>query len=93
MITSEDFVRRCGCRSAGECLCNPFVGMQALEKLVKVFGKEMVRKLRQKMWEGRGGWDDPKIREFLKASLKEHIEKGDMVDVANIAMFIWNIDH
>ncbi len=38
-----------------------------------------------------GGWWNPEecTVNQLRESLKEHVEKGDMVDVMNIAMFIY----
>jgi hypothetical protein len=40
----------------------------------------------------RGGWHIPHEvpLDRLKMLLKEHLEKGDMVDVGNLAMMIWN---
>jgi hypothetical protein len=40
----------------------------------------------------RSGWENPEEcpMKFLHNLLKEHVEKGDMVDVGNIAMMIWN---
>ena len=65
----------------------------ALDSLKNKFFTEMSDKITKKLIEGERGWDNPEIKEALKKSLLHHIEKGDMVDVANIAMFIWNIEH
>lgn len=65
----------------------------ALYRLNLAFSDAMHRKIVNKFKEGKRGWDDPSIKEPLKKALLEHFEKGDMVDVANFAMFIWNIEH
>lgn len=59
-------------------------------KAVDNFAKVMKNKLEKKVEEGRGGWSDKSTcsNEFLSALLREHVEKGDPVDVANIAMMI-----
>lgn len=40
---------------------------------------------------GRRGWDDPNSvsNETLTEMMKEHIDKGDMRDVALFSMMIW----
>lgn len=40
---------------------------------------------------GRSGWDNPEecSVEDLWRMLREHVEKGDPVDVANFSMMIW----
>ncbi len=56
------------------------------------FSSAMLEKLHDKRREGRSGWNDPgrcSVRQ-LKKMLSEHLKKGDMVDVANFAMMIWN---
>jgi len=59
---------------------------------VKAFGAAMLSKLNRKFHEdGKTGWDDPSWpREDILRQLTEHAAKGDMVDVANFAMFAWN---
>ncbi len=52
------------------------------------FAWRMKLKLAEARGKGRGGWeacDEP----TLMTMLREHVEKGDMRDVANIAMMIW----
>lgn len=53
---------------------------------------EMLRKMRASSKKGRGGWHDPSrcAVDFLMAQLLEHLPKGDMVDVMNFAMMLWN---
>lgn len=51
------------------------------------FAHAMKIKLARKRDEGRGGWETASA-EFLSKLLREHVEKGDPVDVANLAMMI-----
>ena len=88
-----DFQQSCGCRSVGECSHGDFVWLHALDALLTAFTAEMRKKLIRKFTEGRTGWDDPEWTEDqIMQALREHVEKenGDMVDVANFAMFLWN---
>lgn len=59
------------------------------------FAEAMSEKLAQKSLEGRGGWNRPDqcSIEDLERMLREHIAKGDPVDIANFAMMIWNRRH
>lgn len=54
------------------------------------FAGAMKTKLAKKRAEGRGGWDrkDECSPEFLSQLLREHIGKGDPVDVGNLAMML-----
>ncbi len=89
--TTEQHMAPCGCRSVGECEHNTFAWAKALDACVDDFAEAMKRKLRQKFIEGKSGWDDPTWPiEDVIAQLAAHVEKGDMVDVANFAMFAWN---
>ena len=54
---------------------------------VDLFAAKMKEKLAKSRDKGRGGWEDCPI-EYLIASLKDHISKGDPVDVANFSMMI-----
>lgn len=59
------------------------------------FAQEMEIKLGIKLAQGRSGWNKPdevSIRELQKM-LREHVDKGDPVDIANFAMMIWNRQH
>ncbi len=86
-----DFEVVCGCRSVGECHHNDSAWGRALEGITEGFRNAMLSKLRRKAVEGKSGWDDPDwTKEQILEALKEHVEKGDMVDVANFAMFLWN---
>lgn len=57
---------------------------------VSRFAAAMREKLAKKRDEGRGGWEDKaqSSNEYLSRLLREHVEKGDPVDVANLAMMI-----
>lgn len=47
----------------------------------------MNKKLHEKSLEGRGGFEDCSA-ETLSRMLREHVEKGDPVDVANFCAFL-----
>jgi hypothetical protein len=87
----EQFEVVCGCRLVGECHCNDFAWKKALDALVAAFASDIVRKLTRKALEGKSGWDDPDwTTEQIEQALRDHVDKGDPVDVANFAMFLWN---
>lgn len=92
MITTQDMIPKCGCRSVGECSHGIFAQPRAFDAVVNAFNKQMKVKFRKKYLEGRDGWDNRNQKHFIKASLKKHISKGDMVDVANLAAMIWNME-
>jgi hypothetical protein len=49
----------------------------------------MKGKLAAKRLQGRGGWQEPDVENgYLSRLLREHVDKGDPVDVANLAMMI-----
>lgn len=54
------------------------------------FAAAMKRKLAQKREEGRSGWDDPEqcSAQYLSNLLRDHVEKGDPLDVGNLAMML-----
>jgi hypothetical protein len=57
---------------------------------VEQFAAAMKAKLAKKRDEGRGGWEDKEqcSNAFLSRLLVEHVQKGDPVDVGNLAMMI-----
>ena len=59
---------------------------------IRDFAIAMRDKMDRKRAEGHGGWHDPAVCSVasLEWLLIEHIKKGDMVDIANFAMMIWN---
>lgn len=60
---------------------------ELLEQLVDNFAARMKAKLTLKSMQGWNGWQTCPIDD-LENGLKNHIEKGDMVDVANYALMI-----
>ena len=55
------------------------------------FSVRMEARLERKVAEGRRGWDDPDWDiEDIKRQLIIQVEKGNMIDAANFAMFAWN---
>jgi hypothetical protein len=67
-----------------------------LTELVNRFSDKMWHKLIRKLDQGYYGWDDPFLKKSLQESLIKHIEKGfdaeNMVDVANLAAMLWNLE-
>lgn len=57
---------------------------------VDIFAQLMKNKLIVSRDKGRHGWWDEEecTVEYLNALLKQQVEKGDMVDIANLAMMI-----
>lgn len=56
---------------------------------VDLFAQAMKRKFAQKREEGRSGWDHPSTTgAALSSMLRDHVAKGDPVDVANFAMML-----
>jgi hypothetical protein len=65
-------------------------GERADAMLVELAGAAMAAKLAKKREDGRGGWHlpDPAMDANLRKALREHLDKGDMVDVLNLAAMI-----
>jgi hypothetical protein len=63
----------------------------ALGTLLDTFAKEMGQKIFLQMQKGYQGWDKSEMIETLKQKLLTNFEKGDMVDVSILAMFLWNL--
>jgi len=59
---------------------------------VSNMAQAMRKKLKQKRLEGYSGWHDSDqcTVKRLKLMLHSHLKRGDMVDVANFAMMIYN---
>lgn len=60
------------------------------DAVVDCFAAAMKAKLATARAKGRSGWDDPAqcTQDQLTRALREHVHKGDPVDVANFAMFL-----
>lgn len=59
---------------------------------VDLFARAMKAKLKYaREVKGRHGWDDPNdsTAESLSRALRDHLEKGDPVDVANFCMMLY----
>lgn len=58
--------------------------------MVEHVKEKMLNKLAKKREDGRGNWHHPTqcSNSILIESLKKHIDKGDMVDVLNLAAMI-----
>jgi hypothetical protein len=56
------------------------------------FARAMRKKLTEKRIEGYSGWDYPYRFPIsrLKKRLADQVAKGNMVNIANFAMMIWN---
>lgn len=54
------------------------------------FSRAMMRKMAVGRAKGREGWRDCPV-DVLWQMLRDHVEKGDPVDVANLAMMIWHL--
>ncbi|MGV1951673.1 hypothetical protein ACQZ44_12655 [Agrobacterium vitis] len=80
-------VFRSWCETADFSAKNP---AQFDNRAVINFSYSMRLKLAAKRLQGRGGWQDKErcSNEYLSRLLREHVEKGDPVDVANFCMML-----
>lgn len=83
MIKATDFVSEEAKRAAEA---------DALGALLDVFVKEVGSKIFTKLQAGYTGWDDLRLAEEIKKKLLTNFQRGDMVDVAACAMFLWNLN-
>lgn len=91
MITSENGIVPCNCRSAGECHHNTFAEVRALDQLVHEFAEEMKLKLHKKWAQGQRGWDDPACADGIREGMLAHAKRpGQEIDMANMAAMLWN---
>jgi hypothetical protein len=89
--SAEKYRKPCKCRSVGECLHNLNAETKALDALVRHFTRAMRVRLREQWRAGRSGWDDPKwTTEQIIERMVECAKRGDAVDAANFAAFLWN---
>jgi hypothetical protein len=60
--------------------------------LVDAFAAKMKERFLARIHEGKRGWDDPNqvSDEALKFSMASCAELGELVDMANYAVMIWN---
>ena len=69
--------------------------LEECERLLSVIGEfatKMFGKLVGKAAEGYRGWDRPANRDMLLRQIREHVERSDWVDVANLAAMLWNLE-
>lgn len=66
--------------------------MRALGELVHRFAGAMRPKLYDKAVEGYTGWNDPANRDMIRQKLLANAERGDWVDVANLAAMLWGLE-
>jgi hypothetical protein len=65
--------------------------VEALKELVGRFASALTTKLVAQVHRGKRGWDDPGwTREDLLRQLRNHVDKGQPLDVAAFAAFWWN---
>lgn len=76
----------CPIRDYGEKAAEP-VSQHPDDAAVDAFAAVMKAKLAKKRSEGRDGWQECSA-EYLSDLLRSHVEKGDPVDVANLAMML-----
>lgn len=89
--TTERYTPACGCRSVGECQHGMFAWMTALNALVDDFAEQMKARLIVKFKEGKSGWDnDDWLAQDIIDQMIAQAEKGDPIDTANFAAFLWN---
>lgn len=62
----------------------------AVDRFTAQMAADMKAKLAKKRDDGYGGWDDPDewLQPFLSRKLREHVSKGDPINVANFAMML-----
>lgn len=64
------------------------------QELTRVFTDYLVaalKKVHQKTDDGAHGWNDLDYKESMKEELQKNVDKGDWLDVANFAVFLWNL--
>lgn len=66
--------------------------MRALGELVHRFAAAMRHKLYEKAAEGYTGWNNPENIEMIQQKLLANAERGDWVDVANLAAMLWGLE-
>lgn len=77
----------------------PQTGLSKIQKAVDEFAEIMKRRMGHKFFEGLTEWDNPELkRNFLQRMLQNanhanlYIDKNSLIDVANYAMMVWQIN-
>ena len=60
-----------------------------IELSVSKFVDLMRDRMFDKAAEGYIGWDEKDCQQYIKEQLQDHVDKGDFVDIANIAMMLY----
>lgn len=90
-FTTEKFMRPCGCREAG-CLCNALAETHAANAMIDSFADMLKTKFaKSRILKGRTGWDEKDWSAMCGNLMRAHCYKGDPVDVALFAAFLWNM--
>lgn len=68
-----------------------YIELGHLYDVVDEFSTVMKAKLRQKMLDGRRGWDDPASEDGIERAAMAHLRRGagQEVDAANLVMMLW----
>lgn len=66
--------------------------IKALDELVDDFADAMKKKLHKKYHEGQRGWQEWGNKQGYMRKLLIHYLNEEMIDAANYAAFIWNIE-
>ena len=65
---------------------------EALTVTLHTFTMCMKREIMEKADLGYRGWDDTKMQQYMKEQISNHLAKGNWVVVANLAMFLDNLE-
>lgn len=63
-----------------------------MDEVRRKFAKAMNERTSQKRQEGFSGWAESECRRSMRQRIGTRIRQGKWVDVANFAMFLWNLD-
>lgn len=68
----------------------------ALNECSRCFREEMLNKLRDKVLQGRKGWDqyenkEKMIDKMIRKAILPNLTQKDLIDIAVYCMFIWNL--
>jgi len=63
-----------------------------MDKLYSEFFKAMRARTEQRSLQGWSGWNEKKWYQSMHDRIFKNAEAGSWVDVANLAMFLWNQD-
>lgn len=65
---------------------------ESFDKAIDEFAIAMKQKMAAKASCGWRGWNSGDYRQAFQEALLRHVVDGDPVDVANYAMFLWNLN-